>query len=309
MDEKPEPLRIGVIVSPKPKLNEAALRSIVLAMNKEQDLLQFEFYDIDIENPVMARVAGHEPVDRGKLRQMLPDFVRDLRQDLSARCADYELSESVPDRYVIVSQCRFDDNYYSLRRGPCSVLALGNWRRYMAPPSLLEFVQVLLVREAVAALCTSLSGSVHLGNKGCLMDFTSDLSEVRQKVLAGYICHFCSSRMLDDGQPQLPAVASNLIDRKWLGSPVDPRSPAGVAANLGSNLFIVKGLRATARERIFIALQEEGAKQIAVVVGLVMAAVIIFLLGIKATGLARMAPSDSRAVLPGMSLSPAETLA
>src|SRR5258708_3468345 len=112
------------------------------------------------------------------------------------------------------------------------------------------------------------------------MDFTSDLSEARQKVLAGYICHYCSSRMTDDGQPQLPDVVSHLIDRQWLGSPVEPRSPAGVAANLGSNLFIVKGLRATAYERFIAVLQEEGVKQIAVVAGLIMAAIIVFLLGI-----------------------------
>lgn len=281
MDQKPGPHRIGIIVSSKPRLNEAALRSIVLAMNKEQGLLQFEFYSVDPDYPLIAMVTGRRSVDRDQLKQMFSDFVRNLRRDLSARCVDYGLSENVPARYIIVSQCRFSDNYYSARQGPCSVLALGNWRRLMAPPSLLEFVQVLLVREAVAALCPSLSGSVHLGNKSCLMDFTSDLSEARQKVLAGYICHFCSSRMLDDGQPQLSGVVSNLIDRKWLGSPADPRSPAGVAANLGSDLFIVKGLRATAGEKFKAALQEEGAKQVAVVVGLVMAAVIIFLLGIK----------------------------
>ena len=157
MDQKPGPQRIGVIVSPKPKLNEPALRSMVLAMNKEQDLLQFEFYDADFCDPLMAMVGGgRKPVDRDQLREMLPDFVRDLRQDLSSRCSDYKLSENVPARYIVISQCRFGDNYYSARRGPCSVLALGNWRRYMAPPSLLEFVQVLLVREAVAILCPSL---------------------------------------------------------------------------------------------------------------------------------------------------------
>lgn len=286
MDQKHEPQRIGVIVAPKPTLNERALRSIVLAMNKEQDLLQFEFYNADPRDPVMTEVMTprRRLVNREHLRSMLPEFNQKLCERLIDDCTKFGLYEDPPDRYVIVSQCRFDDNYYSMRQGSCSVLALGNWRRHMAPPSLIEFVQVLLVREAVAILCPSLRGSVHLGNKGCLMDFTPNLSEARHKVLAGYICRFCGSRMAGDNRPELPQIISRLIDRNWLGSPADPRSPAGVAANLGYDLFIVKGLKATARERFIAALQEEGAKQVAVVIGVILAAAILVFLGIKATG-------------------------
>lgn len=284
MDQDSGPLRIGVIVPLRPKLNRSALRSIVLAMNKEQGMLQFEFYDPDPECPLVMMVSGRNLVDRMKLKELLPGFVRDLRDDLAARRGWFGLAEDVPERYVIVSQCIFTDNFFSTRKGSCSVLALGNWRRHMAPPSLFEFVQVLLVREAVAALCPSLSGSVHLGTKGCLMDFTPSLSEVRQKVLAGYICRYCREQMLADGQPQLPDVVSSLVDRQWLGSPADPRTPAGVAANLGVNLFVVKGLRATAYEKILTTLREESIKQVAVAAGLVLAAAAIVLLGIKSGG-------------------------
>lgn len=285
MDLNAEPLRIGVIVSPKPHLNEPALRSLVLAMNKEQDFIQFEFYNVYFDYLFIDMLAERRKyVDRNQVRGMLPDFMGDLRDDLAARCMEHELSEDLPSRYVIVSQCRFKDNYFTLREGPCSVLGLGNWHRFMAPPSLLEFVQVLLVREAVAAMSPGLSGSVHLGNKGCLMDFASDLSEARQKVISGYVCHFCRLRIKEDGRPELLDAVSRLIDRNWLGSPADPRSPAGVAANLGANLFIVKGLRATAREKVLSALQDEGARQVFVVAGLVIAAVIAALLGVKLAG-------------------------
>jgi hypothetical protein len=255
-------------------------------MNKTQDLIQFEFYNADSSDPFIVELmtSKRQPVIRERLRSMLPEFQRRLHAGLAENCNTFGLLEGVPERFVIISQCRFDDNYYSIREGSCSVLALGNWRRYMAPPSLVEFIQVLLVREAVAILCPSLSGSVHLGNKSCLMDFTQDLSEARQKVIAGYICHFCSSCMISDNQSELTDVVSRLTDRKWLGSPADPRSPAGVAANLGYDLFIVKGLRATARERFVATLQEEGAKQIAVAVGVILAAAVLFLLGIKAAG-------------------------
>jgi hypothetical protein len=71
------PRRIGVIVNAESKLNEPALRSLVLAMNKQQDLVEFDFYSAGL--------------------------------------------------------CRFTDSFYSVRRGGCAVIALGNWRRYMAP--------------------------------------------------------------------------------------------------------------------------------------------------------------------------------
>jgi hypothetical protein len=249
MEHRSRPQRIGIIVPPKPRLNGAALQAFVLAMNKEQSLVQFEFYETRLRHSVMAALSiKRKPVDRGWLDEQLPDFSRGLRRDLIETCRGYDLYEGIPDHYIIISQCRFTDEYYITRVGQIAVIALGNWRQMMAPPSLLEFIQVLLVREAVSILCPSLKGPVHLGTKSCLMDFTPHLSETRQKVLAGYICDFCASRLLDNGNSELLAAVSHLIDREWLGSPADPRSPAGIAANLGADLFIVKGLRATPRE-------------------------------------------------------------
>ncbi len=284
-DEETGPLRIGVIVLPDRKVNEPALRAIVLAINKEQTLVQFEFYSIKLDHPLMVMLAkSHYPVDRDQVDKLLPEFTRKLHQYLTEERINYGLSEDVPDRYVIISQCCFDDNYYTTRKDVCSVLALGNWRRFMAPPSLFEFVQVLLVREVVGILCPSLEGSVHLGTKSCLMDFTPNLGDARQKIVAGYVCHFCATRMRVDGHPQLLDVVSHLINREWLGLPADPRSPAGVAANLGADLFIVKGLSATPRERFIATLREEAAKQIVVAIGLIAVTVILVLLGIRAAG-------------------------
>jgi hypothetical protein len=151
-------------------------------------------------------------------------------------------------------------------------------------PHPFEFVQVLLVREVVGILCPSLEGSVHLGTKSCLMDFTPNLGDARQKIIAGYVCHFCTTHMQGDGHPQLLGIVSHLMNREWLGLPTDPRSPAGVAANLGANLFIVKGLRATPRERFTAILREEAAKQIVAAIGLIAVAAILVLLGIRAAG-------------------------
>ncbi|HJP72638.1 MAG TPA: hypothetical protein VJ914_00130 [Pseudonocardiaceae bacterium] len=135
----------------------------------------------------------------------------------------------------------------------------------MAPPSFVEFVQALLVREAVAALCPSLSGSVHLGTKGCLMDFTGNLDDARQKVLRG-------------------GVVTHLLDREWLGQPTDPCIPAGIMANLKDDLFTAKGRQQTPREAFRAALAPEGAKQLVAGAGALVMAVLPFLLGVKTGG-------------------------
>jgi len=155
MEPGTRPQRIGVIVPPRPRLNEAALQSFVLAMNKEQSLIQFEFYKTGTLHPLMAVFSTkRKPVDR-------------------------------------------------------------DW-------------------------------------------------------------------LFDDGKPELLAAVSHLVDREWLGSSADPRSPAGISANLGADLFIVKGLRATPRERLINTFREESVKQIAVAVGVIAAAAaLFFLLGIK----------------------------
>jgi hypothetical protein len=285
MEGKTRPQRIGIIVLAKPNINEAALQSFVLAMNKEQDLFQLEFYKLEMHHPLIARLrANRKPVDKNWVEEQLPDFTENLRQYLIKDCIDYDLHEGIPDQYILICQCRFADEYYTTRISTTSIIAFGNWRRFMAPPSLLEFIQVLIVREAVSILCPSLSGSIHLGTKSCLMDFTPYLSDARQKVLAGYVCHFCASRILRNSSPRLLAAVVQLVDRRWLGLPSDPYSPAGVASSLGADLFIVKGLRANTRERIITVFQEEGVKQIVVVVGTIVVAVLLVLFGIKNGG-------------------------
>jgi hypothetical protein len=283
MPQGSEPCRLGVVVTPARKLNTSALQFMILAMNKEQSLFQFELYDFPPAAGHFLELLGSgRTVVRAEAKRLMRDFAVQARADINDSNERIRLSEEPPGRFVVVSsQCRFDDNFYSARTSGLSVLALGNWKRAMAPPSFVEFVQALLVREAVAALCPNLSGSVHLGTKGCLLDFTQYLSDARQKVLRGYICHYCRSRMQDDGQPGLADTVTYLLDREWLGQPTDPRTPAGIMANLKYNLFTAKGRQESPKEAFLTALRQEGAKQIVTTISALILAVLIFILGLK----------------------------
>src|SRR2546429_6754616 len=118
--------------------------------------------------------------------------------------------------------------------------ALGNWERHMAPPSILEFIVVLLMRQAASFAVPSLSKSLHLGTKGCLFDFTSELTEARYKALQSFVCSTCRSRMQESGAVHLADDTTHVLDFSWLGATSDPHCPAGIVAKLGYDLFLTK---------------------------------------------------------------------
>jgi hypothetical protein len=91
---------------------------------------------------------------------------------------------------------------------------------------------------------------------GCLLDFTEYLSDARQKVLRGYVCHHCRCRMQEDGEPTLADTVTHLLDRQWLGQPTDPRTPAGVMVSLRYDLFTAKGRQETPKEAFLTALRQ-----------------------------------------------------
>ena len=266
--------RIGVLLCAK-DVTEPALRFLVLQMNCLQSSFEFEFLPVPDDDPFIRNMSSRSTLYRKGVRDAIPSFVQRYQRYLYDQISAFKLREQPPENIVIVSLIRFDDNYYSMREGPVSVLALGRWERAMAPPSLLEFVLTLLMREAVAVVSPSMRGSVHLGNKGCLFDFTRSLSEVRQKVLLGFVCTYCRNALESDGFPLLASQMERVLSKEWLGKPTDPDSPSGIASKLGHDLFITKGLKPTPWESVQITMRQEGVKQLITVFGTVLAGVLL----------------------------------
>lgn len=125
----------------------------------------------------------------------------------------YDLADrTLPENFVVISLAKFSDEHYGLKAGHVQVQALGNWERGMAPPSILEFIIVLLMRQAASFINASLSKSVHLGTKGCLFDFTADIAEARYKALQSFVCTDCRARMHESGSPHLAHDLANVLD-------------------------------------------------------------------------------------------------
>jgi hypothetical protein len=276
--------RIGLL-SAMNDVNDAALRFLILQLNVVQSSLDFEFLPYDAEDPLITALSGRDLVDREAIRQECDAFHDRCSAYLTAAVSGYQTKEPPPDYLVVLTTARFHDNYYSLRRHNVSIIALGNWRRWMSPPSILDFALTLTIREAVSAVSPTLRGSVHLGTKGCLCDVSPLLKDARQKVLSHYFCHFCRTSLTREGQANLIPDIERMLAKTWLGSSADPSSPAGIVSALGHDLFIVKGLKPTPWEGLRSTLMQDGAKQLLTlgssIIGTVAIAILLVLLGLK----------------------------
>jgi hypothetical protein len=281
----PEPVKRIGLLSAMNDVNDAALRFLILQLNVVQSSLEFEFLPYDAEDPLITALRSGNPVDREPIRQECDAFHARCFGYLTDAVSGYRAKESPPGHLVVLTTARFGDNYYTLRRHNVSIIALGNWRRWMSPPSILEFALTLTIREAISAVSPAMRSSMHLGTKGCLCDVDLSLNDVRQKVLSSYLCHFCRTSLAGDGQADLIPDIERMLAKTWLGSSADPSSPAGVVSALGHDLFIVKGLKPTTWEALRSTLMQDGAKQLLTlgssIIGAVAIAILLVLLGLK----------------------------
>ncbi|MBS0150484.1 MAG: hypothetical protein JSR31_06040 [Nitrospira sp.] len=220
-------------------------------------------------------------LNRTDIKSQTADFHQRYRAYLAGLNKDFLLKEAPPDYFIVVCLATFDDDYYTTRKDRVSVIALGNWERHMAPPSIVEFLLTLIVREAVASVSPLLGGSVHLGTKGCLCDFTPQLDDARFKVLNAFVCGHCANALSTDKLPQLVEELQFVLSKKWLGLTSKVGTPAAIALKLGHDLFATKGLQPTFWEQALKTLQEEGTKQILTLIGAVVGAVLLVWFGIK----------------------------
>jgi len=273
--------RIGIVLINLPKVNKTALEYLVLQMNSLQSTFEFEFLPTNPNEKFFELLEGEGTVSRELLRDMSSEFVDRFRDYLERLVALYKLHELPPDQFIILTLVKFSDNYYSMREGKLSVLDLGNWEQVLAPPSIYEFCTTLILRSAIAIVSPSLGGSIHLGTKGCLCDFTAKLDEARYKTLNAFICQYCRTSLSEDGFENLADEITNILKKDWLGKPDVPNTPANIVKKLGYNLFTTKGLEPTKRQKFLEFIQEEGIKQLINMLGMLIIAALLLWLGLK----------------------------
>jgi hypothetical protein len=256
--------RIGILLADLGKFNIPVLKYLVLQINALQQTFEFEFLPTDHHDEFMQKLAKQNLVNREEIRADCRPFLERYWPSLQEMITGYRLkdTELPEDHLILVTMACFEDKYYTMRQRGISILALGNWKRWMAPPSIVEFILTLVVREAVSFICPTLRGSVHLGTRGCICDFAGDLGDARIKVLSGFVCQYCRASIEAEGLHSLGDDLIRILKKEWLGNLDDPKVPARIASNLGYNLFITKGIKPTFRETFRNIFQQEFTKQI-----------------------------------------------
>src|SRR6266851_2951191 len=274
--------RIGVLTGRAEGFNLPALRFLVLQLNRLQQSFEYEILRTDdFSDPMLDHLVDWALVDRDEIRKKVPAFIAGFTTHLNAKNKSFSLLEPPPDYFVLLTLAKYKHNYFSMREGRMSVLALGNWDARMAPPTILEFILTLILRDSVAAASPSLSGSVHAGTKGCLCDFTQYPDETRFRALGGFVCSYCRNALITDGLPNVADEVTRILDKRWLGKRSEPASTAAILSKFGSDIFLTKGLKPSLREKIFNTLQEQITKDVLrIFVELIIAALLLWL-GLK----------------------------
>lgn len=278
-------LRISILLSEDLNdLHVPALKYLILCLNSLQSTFEYQFLPQPKRSRFLNYLSGSTPKDRMLVQREVPRFLSEYKAFLADTQRQFpHLHEPLPEYYIVISLARFSDNFYLAESGQLGIIALGNWERFMAPPSLLEFILNLVIVESVYLVSTTIGHLSHLGTKGCLFDFNPQLENVRFGVLEGYICNYCRQIIAESEFPRLTAELSEILDKKWLGHSSVPSTPAGVIANFGYDLFLTKGIKPTLWERTMSTVQQEGVKELLKLVGALILAAILFYLGLKSS--------------------------
>jgi hypothetical protein len=277
-----EPYRLAVVLAGD-ELKSPALKIFILEMNRIQRQFEYEFIPDGISDALLTELAEPAEKNRDKIRAVAKDFPDRFRRRLSETMQEYRIADTrLPNYFVVVSGATFTDGFYNLREPGISVIALGDWQRSMSPPSIIEFIQTLIVREAVSAICPELRRSIHFGSKACICDFNQMLADVRLKVLGGFVCSYCRHALDASGHKFVADEIELVLSKGWIGDLSSSASVASTIAKLGVNLFVTRGLTPTLGERLVGAIRDEGIKElIKLIYGLVLAGM-LFYLGWKA---------------------------
>jgi hypothetical protein len=272
--------RIALVSALDPEV-DVAVRFLLLRLNVVQTAFEFEFMPLLRRDPFVASLRGRRILDRDETKAASDAFVDRLERSAVAGAAHFGLLDEERHRFVVLSTARFADRFYVAKTRRMSILALGDWERVMAPPSLTDFFLSLVVSEAITQAVPALRKAGHYATKGCKLDFSAVLSDARQQVLSSFICASCRSRIPHD----LLGPIEAMVGSARLGEVSDPSSPAAVAAALGHDPFVVKGLRPTIWETVKITLRQDGVRQLLTVaqtvITTILVAALLLYLGLK----------------------------
>ena len=136
-----EPYRLGIVLVGS-ELNSPAVKLLILAMNWVQTHFEYDIFTELSDDQLLEALASGKTLDREEVRRLVAEFPQRFEASLTEAVRDYRIVDARPPDYlVVVSQARFHNEYFNMRCPGVSVIALRDWKRSMAPPSLIEFIR------------------------------------------------------------------------------------------------------------------------------------------------------------------------
>jgi hypothetical protein len=274
-------IRAGILFAAFPAKDLTPYKYFLLLLNRLQRSCEFEVFDPDDEDPFL-RSLGKRVVDADRVRAGLAEYGSRVREGIASAIGTHDLATTTPDKLIIVTGAILSDYHYLVRRQKTTLLALGHWEKSMAPPSLAEFLQFLVLRAPFSALEGEVWDTIHLGTRGCIFDFTENLENTRLMALTGVgVCSECAAALARDGYPDAAAEIQLIAGREWRGDRSIAASPANLMERLGYPLFLTKGFEPSWRERMRQLMSDEFAKEAVKFVFAVLIAYLLFRAGWK----------------------------
>jgi hypothetical protein len=165
-----------------------------------------------------------------------------------------------PAPTIVVTETPFERPFYGFSGEDIAIISVANWQRYLAPPTVVEFVLSRVQRYALRLAFVPNLGS-HYPTRACVWDFDANLEDTRAGILVGYLCSYCEAELskVIDGK-DLEQVR-HLLSHDWLGRPDEPGSIAGNLKRMyGYDLARTKGLSHGLRDVLVEAIASEGGK-------------------------------------------------
>ncbi len=229
-----------------------------------------------------AEAPANDGVDIDEYVDRALALVRLARRyvDREVRTEDLETT-TVPAKWIIFTETRFLNNYYSSSTDDLVVVSLGRWRTAMAPPSALEFI----LRMTQAATAEFFLGvpSEHYFTKGCLFDYNEYIQDARLMVLVGDVCESCRRTAIEAGREAELVALLSIIDHTWIGDTTKSDSVASVLKKVFDyDLYVSRGLSANRLETFWDNVTSSSTQEFIRLLAAVLLAYLLLKFGLKA---------------------------
>jgi len=276
-----ERIKIGILLTDLGGLDLRALKYLLIFQNTIQASFEFQLMPYDSNNQLFTSLNSNTSVCRNTVTEKANTFINDYKDWLVDYASGYKLEISYPDGIIILSNCKFLDNFYATGGDGWDIVALGNWERVMAPPSIVEFFLTLVLRASIDVACGDDYPKRHHSLKGCVFDFNASIDDTRYSILSGYLCDSCCKKIADTASEQVVKDACLLLGKKWLGDAIEPTTASNNVKKLGYDLFHTSGIKPTIRERLLAAAEKEAVANIFKLLGGIILVSLLVWLGLQ----------------------------